>query len=199
MKDRLDRFAMELRALSRRNVGDAIRYLREEIGYDEFLKSYAEEHRIELSELMEIIDEITDSAEGFQFPEDWFEHCREFREELLKKKESRRKSTGKQNAGNPDAGNQGTGQEAEDTDQVHLMTFHASKGLEFPLVYLVDVNEGIVPHRKAGTRDELEEERRMFYVAMTRAKEELHVCTCRKRFRRDAEESQFIADYENRK
>ena len=196
MKDRLDRFAMELRALSRRNVGDAIRYLREEIGYDEFLKSYAEEHRIELSELMEIIDEITDSAEGFQFPEDWFEHCREFREELLKKKESRRKSTGKQNAGNPDAGNRGEEQESGDTDQVHLMTFHASKGLEFPLVYLVDVNEGIVPHRKAGTRDELEEERRMFYVAMTRAKDELQICTCRKRFRRAAEESPFISEYE---
>ena len=196
MKDRLDRFAMELRALARRNVGDAIRYLREEIGYDEFLKSYAEEHRIELSELMEIIDEITDSAEGFQFPEDWFEHCREFREELLKKKESRRKSTGKQNAGNPDAGNRGEEQESEDTDQVHLMTFHASKGLEFPLVYLVDVNEGIVPHRKAGTRDELEEERRMFYVAMTRAKDELQICTCRKRFRRAAEESPFISEYE---
>jgi DNA helicase-2/ATP-dependent DNA helicase PcrA len=196
MKDRLDRFAMELRALSRRNVGDAIRYLREEIGYDEFLKSYAEEHRIELSELMEIIDEITDSAEGFQFPEDWFEHCREFREELLKKKESRRKSTGKQNTGNPDAGNRGEEQESEDTDQVHLMTFHASKGLEFPLVYLVDVNEGIVPHRKAGTRDELEEERRMFYVAMTRAKDELQICTCRKRFKRAAEESPFISEYE---
>ena len=79
------------------------------------------------------------------------------------------------------------------------MTFHASKGLEFPVVFILDVNEGVVPHRKAGTREEREEERRMFYVAMTRAKEELHVCTCRKRFRRDAEESQFIADYENRK
>ena len=178
MKDRLDRFSMELRSLSRRNVSDAIRYLREEIGYDDFLRSYGEEHHIELAELTEIIDELTDSAEGFQFPEDWFAHCKEFREELLKKKESRK-------------------QEEEDTDQVHLMTFHASKGLEFPLVYIVDVNEGIVPHRKAGTRDELEEERRMFYVAMTRAKDELQICTCRKRFRRTAEESSFIGEYEH--
>ena len=87
----------------------------------------------------------------------------------------------------------------ESAGAVQLMTFHASKGLEFPVVFIIDVNEGVVPHRKAGSREEREEERRMFYVAMTRAKEELHVCTCRKRFRRDAEESQFIADYENRK
>ncbi len=192
MKERLDKFAMELRALSRRNVYDAIRYLREEVGYDDFLKSYAEEHHIELNELREILEEVMDSAEGFQFPEDWFEHCREFREELLKKKESGRKDAGARDPRSKDA----KGREEEDTDQVHLMTFHASKGLEFPLVYLVDVNEGIVPHRKAGTREELEEERRMFYVAMTRAKDELQICTCRKRFQRAAEESTFIEEYE---
>ena len=62
-----------------------------------------------------------------------------------------------------------------DTDSVNIVTMHASKGLEWKVVVLPDVNEGVVPHKKAVTREELEEERRMFYVAMTRAKEHLFI------------------------
>ena len=58
---------------------------------------------------------------------------------------------------------------------VSLMTMHSSKGLEFRVVYILDANEGITPHKKAVLDVDLEEERRMFYVAMTRAKERLHV------------------------
>ena len=53
------------------------------------------------------------------------------------------------------------------------MTYHASKGLEFEQVILPDCNEGIIPYRKCISEDEIEEERRLFYVAMTRAKENL--------------------------
>ena len=53
------------------------------------------------------------------------------------------------------------------------MTYHGSKGLEFKQVYLPFLNKGIVPYHKAVTEEEIEEERRMFYVAMTRAKEKL--------------------------
>ena len=132
------------------------------------------------SEPRDVQQERGQSAEGFRLPEEWFEHTKQFREELMKRERSGEKPA-----------------EKDAADQVQLMTFHASKGLEFPVVFIIDVNEGVVPHWKAGCREEREEERRMFYVAMTRAKEELHVCTCRKRFRRDAEESQFIADYEH--
>ena len=55
------------------------------------------------------------------------------------------------------------------------MTYHASKGLEFDTVYLPDCNEGIIPYRKSITKDQIEEERRLFYVAMTRAKENLNI------------------------
>ena len=55
------------------------------------------------------------------------------------------------------------------------MTYHASKGLEFDFVYLPDCNEGIIPYRKCITNEEIEEERRLFYVAMTRAKEKLSI------------------------
>ena len=52
---------------------------------------------------------------------------------------------------------------------------HACKGLEYPIVFLPDCNEGKVPHKKAITKEEIEEERRMFYVAMTRAKRHLEI------------------------
>jgi len=55
------------------------------------------------------------------------------------------------------------------------MTMHASKGLEFPVVFIPDLNEGIVPSRKSIGISDIEEERRMFYVAMTRAKEQLYM------------------------
>lgn len=58
---------------------------------------------------------------------------------------------------------------------IHLMTIHAAKGLEFRHVYLPDVNEGILPAKKSFTKDALEEERRVLYVAMTRAAESLKI------------------------
>ncbi len=61
------------------------------------------------------------------------------------------------------------------TDAVSMVTMHASKGLEWDVVILPDVNEGVIPHKKAVTDAELEEERRMFYVAMTRAKQHLFI------------------------
>ena len=63
----------------------------------------------------------------------------------------------------------------EQIDAVNIVTMHASKGLEWKVVILPDVNEGVGPHKKAVTDEELEEERRMFYVAMTRAKESLFI------------------------
>lgn len=64
----------------------------------------------------------------------------------------------------------------ESPDVVTLMTAHAAKGLEFPVVFVVGMEEGIFPHaRSLNTNAEIEEERRLCYVAMTRAKEELHM------------------------
>ncbi|PSL11557.1 DNA helicase-2/ATP-dependent DNA helicase PcrA [Fusobacterium naviforme] len=194
MRERLDRLSRDLRHLSRLTVYEAISWIRQEIGYERFLLSYAEEHEIEPGELLEILDELQDSAEGFRFPEEWLQHSRDFRQELMQRRERAARSRDGEKTGQRQAE-----EYREDTDQLHLMTFHASKGLEFPLVFLIDVNEGIVPHRKACGRDELEEERRMFYVAMTRAKDELVVCTCKKRFHRAVEESRFIAEYETPK
>ena len=183
MRERIDRLNADLKSISRMPVDMAIAYIRKEVGYDGFLKEYAEQHRLEESELLSLADEIMDSAEGCRFPEDWFEKTEELKQALLKKHERSR-----------DAGYGRDGE--EENDGVRLMTFHASKGLEFKVVFIIEANDGITPHRKAGTPEELEEERRMFYVAMTRAKDVLEICTCRKRFRRSADESPFIKEYE---
>ena len=58
-------------------------------------------------------------------------------------------------------------------NRVNIMTMHGSKGLEFNTVWLPDLNEGIIPTRSAVTQEQIEEERRMLYVAMTRAKKAL--------------------------
>lgn len=174
MDERLGKFAGELRRLGRMRPSEAIAYIRTEIGYDNFLKQYAEEREIEAEELFDILEEIEASAEGFPTVSAWQADGTAF--SAACKARSKRTEAG---------------------DEVQLMTYHASKGLEFPTVFLLDVNEGIVPHRKANSREELEEERRMFYVAMTRARDELRILTCKTRFHRKAEESRFVREYES--
>lgn len=63
-------------------------------------------------------------------------------------------------------------------------TLHSAKGLEFTKVYLIDVNEGVMPYKKAVLKQDVEEERRLFYVGMTRAKESLTICSVKNAWQR---------------
>ena len=76
--------------------------------------------------------------------------------------------------------------EEDDAGKVNLMTIHASKGLEFDVVFLPGVEDGIIPHERAVTEDpkNIEEERRLFYVAITRARKMLYISSCRNRRQR---------------
>ena len=73
-----------------------------------------------------------------------------------------------------------------------METMHRSKGLEYDTVFIIDANEGIMPHNKAAVPADLEEERRMFYVAMTRAKRKLYIYYSKERYNKKLEPSRFI-------
>ncbi|HSR02599.1 MAG TPA: 3'-5' exonuclease, partial [Methylophilaceae bacterium] len=90
------------------------------------------------------------------------------------------------------------GREESEPDAVKLSTLHASKGLEFGHVFLIGVEEGIMPHRESIDNDKIEEERRLMYVGITRAQKSVNISWCKKR-KRDGEmemcePSRFIAE-----
>ena len=75
-----------------------------------------------------------------------------------------------------------TSEEINETEEsVMLMTMHSAKGLEFPVVFIIGCEEGILPHKMALKERSVDEERRLMYVAMTRAKNNLFISHCRKR------------------
>ena len=74
------------------------------------------------------------------------------------------------------------------------MTIHAAKGLEFDSVFLIEANEGRIPYKKAKTEQETEEERRLFYVAMTRAKDVLKICYVKTKNGKEASPSRFVEE-----
>jgi DNA helicase-2/ATP-dependent DNA helicase PcrA len=82
---------------------------------------------------------------------------------------------------------------------VCLSTMHSAKGLEYKAVFIIDANEGITPHHKSVLDEDLEEERRLFYVAMTRAKDELNICAVKERYHKELELSRFVEELMQRK
>jgi ATP-dependent DNA helicase Rep len=90
------------------------------------------------------------------------------------------------------------GREGDAADAVRLSTLHAAKGLEFPHVFLVGLEEGVLPHREAIDAGNVDEERRLMYVGLTRAQQTLHLSYCRTRKRAgekvDCVPSRFVAE-----
>jgi ATP-dependent DNA helicase Rep len=90
------------------------------------------------------------------------------------------------------------GQEGRESDAVRLSTLHAAKGLEFPHVFLVGLEEGLLPHREAVAAGNVDEERRLMYVGLTRAQKSVHLSYCRKRKRAgetvECQPSRFLAE-----
>lgn len=172
MIDRIDQFEWDVKMLMKMAPYAAIQYIRKRIGYDDFLKEYAFTHQINRSDLNEVLAEIEEAAKAFSSVEEWFAHVEEYTETLkVKEKERNRPRPG-----------------------VRLMTIHASKGLEFKQVFLIAANEGRIPYQKAKTDKEIEEERRLFYVAMTRAKDFLKICYVKIKNGKEVTPSRFVEE-----
>lgn len=171
--ERIESLEGDLRAIARMSPLAAVNYIRQGMGYDEYLIEYAAFRRMRPEELLETADELKESAAGFKTFDEWFTHIDAYKEELLRQAAQRR----------------------TETDAITLATMHSAKGLEFPIVYILDANEGITPHSRAMLDEDMEEERRLFYVAMTRAKTRLHVYAVRERYHKKAEVSRFVWEY----
>ncbi|MCR5738064.1 MAG: ATP-dependent helicase [Eubacterium sp.] len=124
----------------------AINYIRKGVGYEAYLKQYAGENHFPVTELMEQLEAIQNQSYGMKTHGEWLQFLEE------QQKTDRKAGTG-----------------------IRLLTMHGAKGLEFYAVFLPDMNQGIIPSKKVIREKEFEEERRVLYVAMTRAREELHL------------------------
>ena len=126
----------------------------------------------ECDALLDVLDELQDGARAYKTYEDWFAHMEAYTEELKRQKK----------------------QQEQLADCISLATLHSAKGLEYPIVHILDVNEGLMPYKKAVLDADLEEERRMFYVGVTRAKERLSLHSVKKYNGKEVDVSRFVGE-----
>lgn len=170
--ERIQKLEHDIKLLGRMNPYAAINYIRKGIGYDDFCEEYADYRRIRVDDLYDVLEELQEGAKGYESFNDWFAHIEEYTKELEQLYQK----------------------QEQQTESVALATLHSAKGLEYENVYLIDVNEGVMPYKKAVLDQDIEEERRMFYVGMTRAKKYLHLFSVKQMNNKDADISRFIAE-----
>ncbi|MBE6023466.1 MAG: ATP-dependent helicase [Cellulosilyticum sp.] len=158
----------DLQVLSKKSLLEAIRYIRHHIGYDGYLNEYASYRKMPAMTLFEVLEDIEDSAQNYETLEEW--------ESALIEMATQIKQTTKKSA----------------SDLLTLTTMHGSKGLEFDTVFIIDVVEGTIPYHKSATLQEIEEERRLLYVGMTRAKNKLFLYVPSQKHGKAVECSSFL-------
>lgn len=176
MLDIIDQFDVDVRMMKNMAPYAAIQYIRKKIGYDDFLKEYAEKHQISWKQLMDVMAELEERSKNFKSYDEWEIHIAKYTQELEEQQAKARKIKG------------------ERENKVQLMTIHSAKGLEFEDVFVIHANEGEIPHQKAEKKDEIEEERRIFYVALTRAKNNLCISYITQKNGNSIKPSRFVEE-----
>ncbi len=151
MKNVIDTFEYQIRNLSKMDLYSQINYIRKGIRYDDYVKSNLTVGGQRYEDYVMLADMIQAKSREFNSLSDFITYCEEY-EEMLNSKRS-----------------------IDNNSNMNIMTYHAAKGLEFDMVILPHINEGSVPNKRSIGIEQIEEERRMFYVAMTRAKNELYI------------------------
>ena len=172
MEERIEKMEEDLLALRNMAPFGAVQYIRKIIGYEEYLKQCAASRHMPEEELFQILEELTDSARGFDTVRQWFDHMEEYREKLKNRPRGR----------------------DENIRGVAVSTLHSSKGMEYDRVYILDICEGVIPWHKAVLPADLEEERRMLYVGMTRARKELFLGYAKQQLGKTAAPSRFLKE-----
>lgn len=143
-----------LKVLSKLNPVEFINYLYRAVGYDEYLKQYADLRKLDKKELTDIWDNFHNEAKLYGSWNEWGRHIMAYNKQLQ--------------------------QANKNKDGIMLSTMHRSKGLEWEYVFIINCINGTIPHTNATEFEDIEEERRLFYVAMTRAKDSLYLTAYKK-------------------
>ena len=146
----------------------AIRYIRYNMTYDKYLMEYCRLNDIDYEDEQDILDEFEEEAIRYKSLGEILDYIENSKKII--------KNT------------------TDNDDAINLMTFHLSKGLEYKIVFIIDTNDGLIPHKKSIRENDIETERRLFYVAMTRAKDNLHIFFTTRRFGKTFKASRFIVE-----
>lgn len=175
-KNNIDSFLFHIEMIRKLPPQAALSYIRKGAGYEEYLRLYAIENNIPMSGLLKQLEQLAQECSKFNTLEQWINSI-----------DSAQNSEG-QNFGKKSSGEGGT------NNRINIMTMHGSKGLEFKAVFIVDANQGIIPTSKALRERDFEEERRLFYVAITRAIDYLNVYAVEERLGCPIEVSMFVEE-----
>lgn len=175
-KNNIDSFLFHIEMIRKLPPQAALSYIRKGAGYEEYLRLYAIENNIPMSGLLKQLEQLVQECSKFNTLEQWINSI-----------DSVQNSEG-QNFGKKSSGEGGT------NNRINIMTMHGSKGLEFKAVFIVDANQGIIPTSKALRERDFEEERRLFYVAITRAIDYLNVYAVEERLGCPIEVSMFVEE-----
>lgn len=169
MQERIDQLEHDMESIRGKTPYAAVWYIRKRVGYEGFLKEYAAYRGIEEEGLFSVLEELQERLREFRTLEEWLSHVEQCKKAL---KEQKAKGTEKEG--------------------VEFLTIHGAKGLEYEVVFLIQANEGCIPYKKAVTEEQIEEERRLFYVAMTRAKQKLILSYVKEKNGKSKSPSRFI-------
>lgn len=175
-KNNIDSFLFHIEMIRKLPPQAALSYIRKGAGYEEYLRLYAIENNIPMSGLLKQLEQLVQECSKFNTLEQWINSI-----------DSAQNSEG-QNFGKKSSG------EGDINNRINIMTMHGSKGLEFKAVFIVDANQGIIPTSKALRERDFEEERRLFYVAITRAIDYLNIYAVEERLGCPIEVSMFVEE-----
>lgn len=175
-KNNIDSFLFHIEMIRKLPPQAALSYIRKGAGYEEYLRLYAIENNIPMSGLLKQLEQLVQECSKFNTLEQWINSI-----DLAQNSEG-------QDFGKKSSGEGGT------NNRINIMTMHGSKGLEFKAVFIVDANQGIIPTSKALRERDFEEERRLFYVAITRAIDYLNIYAVEERLGCPIEVSMFVEE-----